>query len=81
MGLEWKTLKKLKDVQEISGKTLEEMLKAVDLHLHTEPYTKLEVAQLLGLDVRLNMLWLVLLVVAISCAESFCRKLALITHT
>lgn len=56
LGLELRIINKLKDVQEAAGKTLQEMLDIIEKCLHPAPYTKQEVATLLGVDVRLYVI-------------------------
>jgi N-acetylgalactosamine kinase len=50
MGVEWQKIKKLKDLQETSGKSLQEMVQEVETHLHKGPYSKQEIGQLLEMD-------------------------------
>jgi len=51
LGLPWKTIKKPQELQEISKKSLQELLADVKQLLHEEVYTKEEVAAILGMDV------------------------------
>ena len=44
-GLKWQKLTKLADLQKELNLSLEEMEKMVKEHLHTEPYSKLEVSK------------------------------------
>ena len=43
----WGDLKRLKDVQTAASKTLPDMIALVEQHLHPEPYSKTEIANLL----------------------------------
>ena len=46
----WRSVMKLKDVQELAKKTMEQMATFVQQHLHQEPYTKSELSSILGMS-------------------------------
>ncbi|KYQ93073.1 galactokinase [Tieghemostelium lacteum] len=51
MGLTWEHIRKLHDVQVQSNLKLDELLVKVETHLQKEPYTKSNIAEILGLTI------------------------------
>lgn len=49
-GLDWRSVRRLSEVQEGKKKSLNEMVEMVDSVLHTEPYTKEELCEFFGLS-------------------------------
>eukprot|EP01102_Stenamoeba_stenopodia_P017035 TRINITY_DN6047_c0_g1_i1.p1 TRINITY_DN6047_c0_g1~~TRINITY_DN6047_c0_g1_i1.p1 ORF type:complete len:490 (-),score=102.02 TRINITY_DN6047_c0_g1_i1:94-1503(-) len=51
LGLEWSKVRRLIDVKKLSGLSFDDLLAKVEEILHTQPYTKDEIASLIGLEV------------------------------
>jgi len=49
-GLDWKSVRRLSEVQQGKKKTLDEMVEMVDSVLHAKPYTKEELCEFFGLS-------------------------------
>eukprot|EP01133_Synstelium_polycarpum_P019106 gene19106-22882_t len=52
LGLAWDGVRKLIDVQKLSGLSLKELVEATETHLHPEAYTREEVATALNISVE-----------------------------
>jgi hypothetical protein len=51
LNLDWKKVRRLIDVQTLGNFTLDQLIEFVKKHLHREPYTKSEIASILGISV------------------------------
>jgi N-acetylgalactosamine kinase len=52
LNINWRKVRRLIDVQTLGNFTLEQLVEFVKKHLHPEPYTKSEIASILGISVE-----------------------------